>query len=96
MPVYEYECKNCACRFDVRQSFSDSPVASCPRCQGRARRVFVPVPIIFKGSGFYVTDHRSDGNGKGNGKSDVKKDSPTDTVKETAAKVKEVAAKVKD
>lgn len=94
MPVYEYECKVCACRFDLKQSFNDSPVASCPRCRGRARRVFVPVPIIFKGSGFYVTDHRNDGNGKSNG--DGKKDSPAEAVKESAAKVKEVTSKAKD
>ncbi len=92
MPVYEYECEICSCRFDLRQSFSDSPVASCPRCQSRARRVFVPVPVIFKGSGFYVTDHRKDGDGKGNGK----KENSADTVKESAAKAKEIASKAKD
>lgn len=91
MPVYEYECETCSCRFELRQSFSDSPVASCPRCQGSARRVFAPVPIIFKGSGFYVTDHRNDG--KGNGK----KDDSTAATKEALEKTKtEVAAKAKD
>jgi putative FmdB family regulatory protein len=93
MPVYEYECETCSCRFDLRQSFSDSPVTSCPRCQGSARRVFVPVPIIFKGSGFYVTDHRNDGNGKGNGP----KDDSTAATKEAPEKTKtEVVSKAKD
>ena len=58
MPVYEYECSNCRCRFDKRQGFNDEPLALCPECSGEARRVFQPAPIIFKGSGFYVTDHR--------------------------------------
>ncbi len=58
MPIYEYECEKCSCHFDLRRSFSDSgnEDASCPRCHGKARRLFSPVPIIFKGSGFYVTD----------------------------------------
>ena len=57
MPVYEYECSNCSCRFELKQKFSDSPVATCPECKASARRVFSPVPIIFKGSGFYVTEY---------------------------------------
>ncbi len=58
MPVYEYECGVCQCRFEKRQSFNDKLEATCPTCQGRARKVFYPAPIIFKGSGFYVTDSR--------------------------------------
>jgi putative FmdB family regulatory protein len=57
MPVYEYECGKCKHRFDKRQSFHDEPVADCPICHAAARRVFQPAPIIFKGSGFYVTDY---------------------------------------
>ena len=56
MPVYEYECDNCCHRFELRQSFEDDSVVTCPQCQGSARRIFSPVPIIFKGQGFYVTD----------------------------------------
>jgi len=59
MPIYEYECVSCRHRFEVRQSFHDKPQAACPQCKKKARRVFHPAPIIFKGSGFYVTDHRS-------------------------------------
>jgi putative FmdB family regulatory protein len=58
MPIYEYECGNCHRRFEVKQGFHDKPEAKCPQCQETARRVFHPAPIIFKGSGFYVTDHR--------------------------------------
>jgi putative FmdB family regulatory protein len=58
MPIYEYECDRCHHRFEVRQGFKDKPQAKCPKCQEIARRVFHPTPIIFKGSGFYVTDHR--------------------------------------
>jgi putative FmdB family regulatory protein len=57
MPTYEYECNLCRNRFDRRQRFDDEPVSICPQCQGRARRVFHAVPILFKGSGFYCTDH---------------------------------------
>ena len=57
MPTYEYECDLCHHRFDQRQKFDDEPVSICPRCQGKAHRVFHAVPILFKGSGFYCTDH---------------------------------------
>jgi putative FmdB family regulatory protein len=59
MPIYEYECGSCHHRFELKQSYHDKPQASCPQCKNKARRVFHPSPIIFKGSGFYVTDHRS-------------------------------------
>jgi len=58
MPVYEYECGHCSFRFEMRQGFDEEPQAMCPQCQGRARRVFHSTPVIFKGSGFYVTDSR--------------------------------------
>jgi putative FmdB family regulatory protein len=57
MPIYQYQCPKCNFRFDLRQNFSDDAAGDCPQCQTRARRLFTPVPIIFKGSGFYVTDH---------------------------------------
>lgn len=58
MPIYEYECKDCGHRFEKKQGFHDEPKADCPECHSEAKRVFHPAPIIFKGSGFYVTDHR--------------------------------------
>lgn len=56
MPIYEYECTLCRFRFEHRQGFEEEPTSLCPRCQGKARRVLHSVPVIFKGSGFYITD----------------------------------------
>lgn len=58
MPIYEYQCGDCSTYFEVRRSFDDTSAASCPRCEGKTRRLFRPTGIIFKGSGFYVTDSR--------------------------------------
>ena len=58
MPIYEYECSDCQIRFERKQSFDEEPVAECPECQGKARRVIHSIPVIFKGSGFYITDNR--------------------------------------
>ena len=57
MPTYQYLCPNCDLEFELKQSFTDESIVSCPKCQNGARRLFSPVPIIFKGSGFYVTDN---------------------------------------
>ena len=59
MPLYEYECKVCGVRFERMQRFSDKPVQVCPECGGEVRRLIQPAGIIFKGSGFYVTDNRA-------------------------------------
>jgi len=56
MPIYEYECKSCCLRFELKRHFGENSGASCPQCQGEARRIFSAVPILFKGPGFYVTD----------------------------------------
>ena len=61
MPIYEYECTDCQCHFERKQSFDAEPVAVCPECQGKARRVIHSIPVIFKGSGFYITDNRKGG-----------------------------------
>jgi putative FmdB family regulatory protein len=58
MPIYEYECSSCHCRFERKQRFDEEPVAMCPKCKEKARRVIHSVPVIFKGSGFYITDNR--------------------------------------
>lgn len=58
MPIYDFECKKCGRKFELRRNFGDDNGASCPECKGDAVRVFTAVPVIFKGSGFYVTDHR--------------------------------------
>ncbi len=60
MPVYTYRCENCGVQFDRFQSFSDPILTRCPECNKKAlRKVYTPVGIVFKGSGFYSTDHRS-------------------------------------
>ena len=59
MPVYEYECRNCGVRFEHLQRMRDDPLKLCPECSEEALfRVIQPVGVIFKGSGFYVTDNR--------------------------------------
>ena len=60
MPVYTYRCENCGVQFDESQKFVDPPMVKCPECGKKTlRKVFQPVGIVFKGSGFYSTDHRS-------------------------------------
>ena len=58
MPIYEYECSLCDFHFERKQRFNEEPVAICPKCQGKTRRVLHSSPVIFKGSGFYTTDNR--------------------------------------
>lgn len=57
MPTYEYLCKSCSHRFEKWQKMTDEPLLICPECGGSIRRVFYPAGIVFKGSGFYKTDH---------------------------------------
>ncbi len=61
MPTYAYTCTVCGQSFDVHQSFDDAPLVVCPECSGRLRKVFSPVGVVFKGSGFCPTDARSSG-----------------------------------
>ena len=59
MPTYVYECKECGHRFEIFQSFSADALDTCPECQAVAlRKVLFPAGVVFKGSGFYVTDSR--------------------------------------
>lgn len=58
MPTYEYACKACGDHLEVVQSFNDDPLTDCPKCSGQLRKVFAPIGIAFKGSGFYKTDSR--------------------------------------
>ena len=82
MPTYSYACTACEHRFDTVQAFSDSSLTDCPECTGRLRKLFSSVGIVFKGSGFYRTDSRSDpvessGEGKNESKSDSTKSDST-------------------
>ena len=58
MPTYEYACTRCGQHIEVVQSMSDSPLTQCGACGGPLRKVFAPIGIVFKGSGFYRTDSR--------------------------------------
>ena len=60
MPVYTYRCDSCGVQFEKHQSFNDQPLKTCPECRRKSvKRVITPSKIIFKGSGFYATDHKS-------------------------------------
>lgn len=60
MPIYTYRCESCGVQFDRRQKFDDEPLIICPECQTETlRKVYLPVGIVFRGSGFYATDNRS-------------------------------------
>ena len=61
MPTYQYSCTECGHFFEAVQSFSDDSLTVCPECNGRLRKVFNAVGVVFKGSGFYRTDSRSSG-----------------------------------
>ncbi|GAA4572847.1 hypothetical protein GCM10023176_36600 [Micromonospora coerulea] len=61
VPTYQYACTTCGHQLEAVQSFSDEPLTECPACEGRLRKVFNSVGIVFKGSGFYRTDSRSSG-----------------------------------
>ena len=99
MPVYQYKCSKCNHKFELVQSFDADPSACCPECCNGAKRLFVPVPIIFKGSGFYVTDHRKGSNGDVEKTSEVKPEAKTEAkpeAKVTEEKEKTVTNGVKE
>ena len=58
MPTYSYACTECDNRFDAVQAFTDDALTTCPQCEGRLRKLFNSVGVVFKGSGFYRTDSR--------------------------------------
>ncbi|MCX7825113.1 MAG: zinc ribbon domain-containing protein [Verrucomicrobiae bacterium] len=75
MPTYEYECNKCGHVFEVFQTIKEPPKKTCPRCKGRVRRLIgTGAGLLFKGSGFYITDYRSESY-----KSAAKKESPAPT-----------------
>ncbi|MEU3572365.1 FmdB family zinc ribbon protein [Kitasatospora sp. NPDC036755] len=59
MPTYQYQCTECGNGLEAVQKFTDEALTTCPDCQGRLRKVFSAVGVVFKGSGFYRTDSRS-------------------------------------
>lgn len=86
MPTYEYECKKCGKTFDVFQSMKDEPLTVCPdkKCKGKVKRLIgTGAGLIFKGSGFYITDYRSEGY-----KQAAKKDSTSPSTTSSSSKPK--------
>ncbi|MGB3301359.1 FmdB family zinc ribbon protein [Gordonia sp. (in: high G+C Gram-positive bacteria)] len=71
MPTYSYACTVCDNKFDIQQAFSDDSLTQCPQCDGRLRKLFNSVGIVFKGSGFYRTDSRSGGGSVAAGSSEA-------------------------
>jgi putative FmdB family regulatory protein len=86
MPIYEYACTACGERTEARQSFDDPPLEECPVCGGKLRKLYSPVGIVFKGSGFYSTDARSKSEAKKSTTSTSdKKDTKTEKKSESKA-----------
>jgi len=77
MPIYTYRCEDCGVQFERNQKFSDAPLTRCPECGKKSlRKVYMPVGIVFKGSGFYATDNRSpSGGGRGSSSHNEEKSS---------------------
>ncbi len=65
MPTYVYRCQDCQRDTEVVQRFGDAPLTTCPHCGGALHRLLFPPAIIFKGSGWYATDHKSPSGGNG-------------------------------
>ena len=87
MPIYEYACTACGERTEAQQSFDDPPLDVCPHCGGKLRKLYSPVGIVFKGSGFYSTDARTKAGASSSdkatgsekkGKSEAKKESSSE------------------
>jgi putative FmdB family regulatory protein len=96
MPIYTYRCENCGFQFDEFQRFSDSPLTKCPECGKKTlHKVYTPVGIVFKGSGFYATDHRSP-SGATHTSSSHTEEKPAETKTETPAATKPAAEKTGD
>ncbi len=93
MPIYEYACTSCGERTEAKQGFDDPPLEECPICGGRLRKLYSPVGIVFKGSGFYSTDAKGSKKeakaSKESKSEDTKKDTkPAKTESKTESKAK--------
>ena len=75
MPTYAYACTACDHRFEIFQSFSEDSLSQCPQCDGRLRKLFNAVGVVFKGGGFYRTDSRSGSSSSAPASTDTKKPS---------------------
>jgi putative FmdB family regulatory protein len=88
MPIYTYRCENCGVQFERQQSFSDASLEQCPECSKNAlRKVYLPVGIVFKGSGFYATDHRSPSGASATKSKEKSSESDTSSEKKSTEKI---------
>ena len=91
MPTYEYACRECSNRFETWQKMTDDPLTTCPECGASIRRVLFPAGVVFKGSGFYKTDHGNSGSvasDNGNSTKSEKTESSKDGETKTATESK--------
>jgi len=94
MPLYEYACTSCQHHFDLRHGADEKPELCCPQCQGAVKKVFHAAGIIFKGSGWYVTDSapkKDTGTEVSETKSESKSDTKSESKEKTTAESKETA-----
>src|SRR4030042_941832 len=91
MPIYLYQCDTCGVRFERRQHIAEPPLVDCPECDGCVRRIIQPVGVIFRGSGFYVTDNRQGssatlGPAKGSGETEKTETTSAESTAKTETK----------
>jgi putative FmdB family regulatory protein len=87
MPVYTYRCESCGVQFERHQSFQDAPLKTCPECRKKSlKKVITPTRIIFKGSGFYATDHKSPSGSKSSSVPKSSESKPEKTEKKEESK----------
>lgn len=86
MPTYTYRCQKCGHEFERFQSMSDEPVKRCEKCRSKVQRVFHPVGIAFKGSGFHKTDYRSSGKKSSSSSGESKSSEPSSSESKTESK----------
>jgi putative FmdB family regulatory protein len=93
LPTYQYACTECGHAFEQFQSFTDDALTVCPECEGRLRKVFNAVGVVFKGSGFYRTDSRTDGKSATTSSSSTSDSSSGEKKSETKTETKSTPAK---
>ena len=92
MPTYQYACTECGHAFEQFQNFSDDTLTVCPECEGRLRKLFSAVGVVFKGSGFYRTDSRPSDKSEPASTKDAPKSDSTKSETPAASKPKETAS----
>ena len=93
LPTYQYACTECGHAFEQFQSFTDDALTVCPECEGRLRKVFNAVGVVFKGSGFYRTDSRTDGKSSTTTSASTSDSSSGEKKSETKAETKSTPTK---